>query len=238
MAVDRNSKLAAAKAVAFHAIQLLIQDIKDLVAKHVRTSIRQGLNDPDPKISHHAHERKKWLASWEKDNFPLTWNSPNSEKGSYSSLLVILNSDPSLQCLQALQHSSDRLSYSELASSLVAYATSGKQQVMAPIISKGYFVTALPAAIKLMEPLKPENKLLADFASDVLAVMFQKLEIHFLPWHSNANGPGARPRTVRPDWWMMINRKNTSLSVPANQTVAESSTSAALSVAAQDVSAP
>lgn len=224
--------------MAFYAIKLLIQDVKELVTKHVKKSIKAGLNDTNKEMNELAHNRKKWLAIWENREFPLTWNSVNSDKGSYDSLLVILNEDPSQRCLQGLTHSSSSLTYSGLASLLVAFASSSTSQVRAPIVTNGYFCTALPLAVKLMARFKPENSTMAEFATHILVTMFRKMEIHFLPWHRDPTGVGATPRAVQADWWMVIDRKTTPVSMARPSTTSQTSTSIALLKAAEDLSAP
>ena len=238
MAADNNSQLASAKALAFYTIKLLIQDVKDLIAIHVKKSIRRNLNDTDTLISELSQERKTLLARWEKSNFPLTWDTLGSEKGAYESLLIILNTDPSQKWLQRLTHSSDRLTYFQLASLLVAFATSSRPQVRAPIVSNGYFCTALPLGIKLMERFKPFDEPLSEFATKILATMFRKMHIHFLPWHPDATRVGATPRAVKADWWMIIDRNTTQDSIARNCAIPETSTSVAVSRAAEDLSAP
>lgn len=199
-----------------------------------------GLNDPEEAVRALAQRRKGALKLWEKHDYPLTWNLSNStRRGCYHHLLEILNDNPNKDCLPSLQHSSDRLTYNQLASSLVAFATSDRQQVMAPIASNGYFAHALPLAVKQMERFKPVNTTLVEFARDIFASMFRKLEIHFLPWHRDAAAHGGRPRAVQADWWMVIDRADCSgSSVPADHRVTQTSTMVALSVAAEDPSAP
>ena len=224
--------------LAFHAIKLLVQDVKDLVSKHVKTSIKLGLMDPDDKIHSLALKRKKNLTEWEKDDYPLTWNMPNSNRGCYCLLLVILNEDASRDFLPGLQHSSDNLTYIELASSLVHFATSGRSQVTPPMTLNGYFTHALPLAIHAMEKFKPENRNFVDFATEIMASMLMKLEIHFLPWNRDAMGTGPKPRTVLANWWMIIDRRMPSVSGQSRQPVAETSHSVALNIASENPSAP
>jgi len=227
--------MAGAKVLAFFALKLLVQDIKDLVAKHVSQQIKEGLSDADHNIHRHASSRKKMLALWEKDEFPLTWNSETSQKGCYSKLLVILNKDASKQMLPSLQHSPEQLSYHQLAALLVKIAKSGSTS--APVKSKGFFVSALPMAYEQMKPYKPDYASHEDFAIEIFEIMLKKMEIHFLPWHCDRSGPGPNSRKVDPEWWMSVDRTKPKSTAQIQQSVAESSRSAALQVASTNVSA-
>lgn len=237
MAADPNSNLGIAKAIAFYAIKLLVQDVKDLVSKHVRASIKQGLNNPDAQVNALALRRQKMLSTWEKNDFPLTWTSSQRQTGGYSNLLVILNLDSTRQMLPSLQASSDELTYSQLASSFVSFAS--KPKPTPPIIKGGYFASALPLACSHMRPYVINNMEQSQFITLVFAFMLKRLEIHFLPWRR----PGVNTHLVQPDWWMQINCSNPSASsITSNHhsdlTTEEASTSAALTVAQRAPSAP
>ena len=239
MAADKNQKFGIAKAIAFYSIKLLVQDVKDLVSKHVRSSIKQGLNDEDPQVNTHALTRQRMLLAWEKSDFPLTWPSNQGQREGYSHLLVILNSDSTRQTLPSLQASSDELTYSQLASSFVSFA--GKPKPAPPIIKGGYFASALPMACDLMKRYIPNDMDMeqSQIISLVFAFMLKRLQIHFLPW----TRPGVNTRLVQPDWWMVINCSNSSgtsvtLNHHGNLTAEEASTSAALAVAQRAPSAP
>ncbi|KAF8326750.1 hypothetical protein F5887DRAFT_1084263 [Amanita rubescens] len=59
LASDKIPSFAGAKGLAFFALKLLVQDIKNIVAKHVWQKIKEGLADADHNIHRHASERKK-----------------------------------------------------------------------------------------------------------------------------------------------------------------------------------
>lgn len=231
--------MAGAKSLAFFALKLFVQDVKDLVAKHVWQKIKEGLSDADHNIHRHALERKKMLTSWEKDQFPLSWNSLNAQKGSYNKLLVILNKDTSKQMLPSLQHSMEQLSYHDLAALLVKFAKPGTiTATHAPIQSKGFFVSALPLAYEQMKHHKPDHTTHEVFATEIFGTMLKKMEIHFVPWHCDPSGrSGPSPSKVDPEWWMTIDRTKPHTTIPIQQSVAESSHAAALEVAAVNPSA-
>lgn len=230
--------MASAKGLAFFAIKLLVQDIKNLIAKHVWQQIKEGLTNADHNIHRHASEKKRMLVSWEKDQFPLTWNSANAQKGSYNKLLVILNKDTTKPMLPSLQHSSQQLSYNELAALLVKLAKSSSVVGRAPITSKGFFISALPMAYQKMKHLTPDHITEETFATEIFATMLKKMEIHFLPWHCNQTGrSGPSPSKVDPEWWMTIDHTKGPSTVQTQQSVAESSRAVALEVAAANISA-
>ncbi len=239
LASDKIPYLAGGKGLALFAFRLFIQDVKDLVAKHVWPKIKEGLADADHNIRHHASERKKMLTSWEKDEFPLTWNSSNCQKGSYNKLLIILNKDTSKQTLPSLQHSSVQLSYHELGALLVKLAKSpSTSAARAPIKSKGFFSYALQMAYVQMKHQTPDHTNHEDFATEIFATMLKKMEIHFVPWNCDPSGrPGPNPSKVDPEWWMIIDRTKPHLNVPIPQSIAESSRAVALEVATANVSA-
>ena len=220
LASDKIQFVASAKGLAFFAIKLLVQDIKDLVAKHVWQQIKEGLASADQNIHRNASERKKMLASWEKDDFPLTWNSANSSKGSYNKLLVILNKDPSKQMLPSLQHSCQQLSYHELAALLVKLAKSCSATGHAPVTPKGFFISALPMAYAKMKHYAPEGVTEEMFAAEIFATMLKKMEIHFLPWHCDPSGrPGRNHSKVDPEWWMTIDHTKSRSTIQVQQLV-------------------
>lgn len=163
----------------------------------------------------------------------------SGKRGCYELLLEILNEDPTKEWQPRLQHSSENLTYMQLASSLVKFGLAKTPQVTAPIVYNGYFAHALPLAVKKMERFKRENQTLVDFATEIFASMFKKMEIHFLPWHREATGHGPRPRMVQADWWMTVDRATGGVStIVANEREAETSTSVAMSIAAENPSAP
>jgi hypothetical protein len=188
------------KAIAFYTIKLLVQDVKDLVTKHVQSSIKQGLNNQDHQVNQLAVSRQRMLSAWEKSEFPLTWNL--GDKGCYSNLLCILNDDPTRKTLATLQHSPDQLTYNQLASSFVTFASNNKP--VPPLIKGGYFAYALPLALSHMKPYAPSSMGLSEFFIQVFAFMLKKLEIHFLPWKC----PGPNTHLVQAEWWMLISCPN------------------------------
>lgn len=218
---------------------MLIQDTKDLITKHVSTSIKRSLKHTDARIREHARKRKDILSQWQMDSHALSWNlSRSNEITSYAKLLIILTDDPNNRLTQ-LVHSSDSWTYTEVASHLIKMAMTPSSPTSAPVVLHGYFSHALPIAIAELQNHAPDDISEQDFVTRIITIMMRKMQIHFLPWHRNASGRGSRPRTVQPDWWMMVNR-NTTYQIPQdnNISVEEASALSAATVANQSPAAP
>ena len=150
---------------------MLIQDTKDLITKHVSTSIKRSLKHTDARIREHARKRKDILSQWQMDSHALSWNvSRSNEITSYAKLLIILTDDPNNRLTQ-LVHSSDSWTYTELASHLIKMATIPSSPTSAPVVLHGYFSYALPIAIAELRNHAPDDISEQDFITRIITIM-------------------------------------------------------------------
>lgn len=200
IAQHTNDERTRANSIAFAALNVFIQDCKDLVAAGVQTSIKRQLDNPDKSINHKGLSRKKDLTQWQKTVYPLAWGPDCSHATETYALLVnILLEDPN--CNAHLQHASEHISYIELAKKLVKMATPNSL-VAAPVRLHGSFLPALKTALKLMDSIWTDPS--CNFSAQTLSFMMQKMNIHFVPWHKETVGGNSRARAVVYDWWITI----------------------------------
>jgi hypothetical protein len=207
---EKSESSRIAKSIVFYCLMIFIQDCKDLVSNALTRDIQRQLRISP--LASHASRRKQALSSWLKSTNALAWNESNTGDitSTYSNLVLALADTPDTLD-SGLLKVKESWNYQHLAQHLIDSVTTGIQ-LSAPIIKKGFFVTAFPIALKEINHLldqnqeKPSSKVTA-----LIAYMLQKMQIHFVPWHkpSSSTQRGRAPHAVSHNHWMFINHSST-----------------------------
>lgn len=202
IAQSNSEEKTRANSIAYSALNIFIQDCKDLVVAGVQTSIKRQLENPDPLIHQKGLSRKRDLSSWQKSLYPLAWG-PDTRHATetYALLVNIILDDPKPNA--HLQHASERIGYMELAKKLVKMATS-IFPIGAPVRLHGSFLPALKIALKHMESIWGQDNDGTQYSLQALSTMMRKMNIQFVPWHKESVGGNSKARTVMHDWWITI----------------------------------
>ena len=225
---------SAVKAIAYHALLLLIDDIRLLVSNTSTTAIRDLLDHQDIAIRSHAKQRGKSLKRWMKEERPLAWNNVNEYSGNYALLSMILCEDPDADP-PTLSLSKKNLTYEALVKKFIEFATSRalQRQRIAPLTKDGGFQYVLPIATTMVFKLVPPEHNRINYWTCHLINMMKKLKIQLIPWHKDT--PNAYATDLK--YWIPI-RPTVALSAPRTRTVQDRILEAAQDVSRRDPFAP
>jgi hypothetical protein len=201
---DSNDHLSVPIAIAFHSITLLVQDWKDLINAHVKSSISNQIRSDQQHISKYGKARQAALKEWNKSDSPFSWAAANlNHAGSYVHLLILLKEDHRSRPSE-LQKSPESYTYIQLAKRLCNI--SAMLNPVAPVSLSGSFFTALPLAIKRIRSTLPLSGSTdpGSYVISIYAKVLKKMNIHFIPWHKCEMRVVNRAYAVQPDWWMML----------------------------------
>lgn len=180
-----NDVESAIKAVAYHALNILVNDIRESVQKLVEVATKRYVDDVDETISTHARARRTALKSWLKDKNPLS-NEPNGQLGgNYAMLSIMLCSDPNSED-PLLALSKKPLTYEGLLEILNVFAMTLNQRRPAPLTKTGGFQYVLPIAYQMIRQLIPAGNNKKECWSHTLIHMMKEMKIHFIPWHKES----------------------------------------------------
>jgi hypothetical protein len=201
-----NALVAGAQSIAFHALTILVHDVKELITSNVMPSIKRSLRSLDEVEQVHGEKRKAGLTAWLKASHPLAWSPAGGpQNATYRKLVTILNKDVN-GTPRALNEAQDQLDYEQVATRLYNMGRKDKPiPVAAPVHKNGAFVHALPVAIDKICRRANQTDNAAQFTIRIFETMLRKMEIQFLPWHS----PGPRAYAVQHDIWLIIKRTPT-----------------------------
>jgi hypothetical protein len=201
-----NALVASAQSIAFHALTILVHDVKELITSKVMPAIKRSLRSLDDIEQEHGEKRKASLTAWLKLSCPLAWSPAGGpQNATYRKLVTILNLDVN-GTPRALNEAQAQLDYEQLATRLYNMGKKDRPlQVAAPVHKDGAFVHALPVAIDKIIQRANQTVNAAQFTIKIFETMLRKMEIQFLPWHS----PGPRAYTVQHDIWLIIKRTPT-----------------------------
>jgi hypothetical protein len=197
-----NDLETSSKTIIYHALILLLNDIKCLIKKTVEHSTKNLMDDPDLTVRSHAHARREGLTRWMKVEAPLAWDSMDDSCGNFALLSLILCVDPNAQ--NPVLILSDRpVTYDGLAQLLFTFASKLNQRRPAPITKDGGFQYVLPIALQMITQMIPIGVNDISHWSRLLIAMMTSMRIHLLPWHKNTPNAYATDLNI----WISLSAK-------------------------------
>jgi hypothetical protein len=201
IAQHSDNSRTRANSIAYAALNIFIQDCKDLIVASVTTSIQRQLDDLDNDIQEKGRSRARDLKLWLKTVYPLAWGQESSHATATYALLVNILSDDLRNESACLHHATKHISYIELAQSLIKMATSDCH-ISAPMRLHGSFLHALQVTLKLMSSIWNDDTNSSPYSCQTFAFMMRKMNIQIIPWHKET--ASGRARAVSHDWWITI----------------------------------
>jgi hypothetical protein len=176
-----------AKTITYHALLVLIEDIRYEVQKEVDRPIQRLMGDRNPTISSHAISRRDALKLWNKSRAPLAWDIDGITGANYARLSLILCVDPNAENPN-LALAKTPVSYDTLAGQFVDFAgLRVNQRRSAPLTKSGGFQHVLLIAYGMIAKLVPHGNSIPQYWSKYLISMMKSMEICLIPWHKETD---------------------------------------------------
>jgi hypothetical protein len=176
-----------AKTITYHALLVLIEDIRYVVQKEVDRPIQRLIEDRNLTISSHAISRRDALKSWNKSRTPLAWDIEGVTGANYALLSLILCVDPDAENPN-LALAKKPVSYDTLAGQFVDFARlQTNQRRSAPLTKNGGFQHVLSIAYGMIAKLVPRGNDIPQYWSTYLISMMKSMDIYLIPWHKETD---------------------------------------------------
>jgi len=132
-----NIKLST-KAITYHALVILVNDIQHIIKKHVELSTKHLLDDLNETISTHVHTYRQAFQMWLKVRTLLAWNIDGQYTRNYMLLSLILCLDPNAD-KSVLTLLKQALIYDQLVEQLTTFITKLNQRLIVPLTRDSRF---------------------------------------------------------------------------------------------------
>jgi hypothetical protein len=219
---DKDQNLRTAKSIAFQVLSIFILDCKELVSKAVRKSIADQVSARPP-LQYHGQIRQEALATWMKEERPLSWGnqattSAATSATNYRSLATLLTVDPANPG-SGLVKSTERWNYIRVAKQMVEQGVKG----FVPAYKFGYFRTALELAYPEIKKYSPRPETADQYALAIIARTMEMMKIHFVPWYPPSNRRGEVSRLAHHDHWLFLDHTSSASPLAGTETAGNSS---------------
>jgi hypothetical protein len=187
----------------------------DLVTEAVKKRINKLEKSAEKNGKKEAERLKTDLTKWKALVEPLAY-CPGGENGGHSTLKLVIRlvveKVEDMQYGLNMAKPKSSLTYTEFGAKLYAMGRRSEPEAMgAPVMPKGSMAALLPLAVKKLSTIGGCTAATeAAYIINIFALCASVVNINFVPWHSGSLTGARRTLLPRHDFWVTIEKGNTS----------------------------